>query len=158
MHRSKLLLSLILTLCACSPSPACGETLYRPDADEDARPWTFWYWMHGAVSRRGITADLEAMRYEGLGGCYLMPIYGPDRAPELGGTLRQLTPEWWQMVNFALHEADRLGLKIGMHICTGNKLQGLPSERKNQLNFFSEGKANFKIPFTNQGKTLHNFL
>ncbi len=82
--------------------------------------------MHGAVSRRGITADLEAMRYEGLDGCYLMPIYGPDRAPELGGTLRQLTPEWWQMVDFALHEADRLGLKIGMHICDGFALAGGP--------------------------------
>ena len=28
---------------------------------QEARPWTFWYWMFGAVTPEGITADLEAM-------------------------------------------------------------------------------------------------
>ena len=41
---------------------------------EDADSWCFWYWMYGAVSREGITADLEAMKQVGLGGAYLMPI------------------------------------------------------------------------------------
>ena len=93
---------------------------------DDAKPWTFWYWMNGAVTREGITADLEAMAEIGLEGCYLMPIYGIERAPQLGGTIRQGTPEWWQMVDFALHEADRLELKIGMHICDGFALAGGP--------------------------------
>ncbi|MBR0036031.1 MAG: DNA-binding protein [Bacteroidales bacterium] len=92
----------------------------------EAKPWCFWYWMHGAVTREGITTDLEAMHDVGLGGCYLMPIYGPDRQPELGGTLRQGTDEWWQMVDFALQEAARLNLKVGMHICDGFALAGGP--------------------------------
>ena len=29
---------------------------------DEAKPWTFWYWMFGAVSKEGITADLEAMK------------------------------------------------------------------------------------------------
>ena len=41
---------------------------------EEAKPWTFWYWMFGAVSEEGIKADLEAMKEVGLGGAYLMPI------------------------------------------------------------------------------------
>ena len=41
---------------------------------EDADSWCFWYWMYGAVSREGITADLEAMKQVGLGGAYRMPI------------------------------------------------------------------------------------
>lgn len=93
---------------------------------DEARPWTFWYWMNGAVTREGITADLEAMANAGLGGCYLMPIYDVDKAPELGGTLHQGTKEWWQMVDYSLREADRLGLKIGMHICDGFALAGGP--------------------------------
>ena len=98
-----------------------SHTIYN-----EAKPWCFWYWMHGAVSREGITADLEAMQNAGLGGCYLMPIYGPDRQPELGGTLRQGTEAWWQMVDFALQEAARLDLKVGMHICDGFALAGGP--------------------------------
>ena len=93
---------------------------------DDAKPWTFWYWMNGAVTKEGITRDLEAMAEIGLEGCYLMPVYGVDQAPELGGTVRQGSPEWWQMVDFALHEADRLRLKVGMPICDGFALAGGP--------------------------------
>ena len=28
---------------------------------DEAKPWTFWYWMYGAVSKEGITADLDSM-------------------------------------------------------------------------------------------------
>lgn len=93
---------------------------------DDAKPWTFWYWMNGAVTQEGITADLEAMAEVGLEGCYLMPIYGVDQAPDLGGTIRQGSKEWWQMVDYSLKEADRLGLKIGLHICDGFALAGGP--------------------------------
>ena len=41
-------------------------------------PWTFWYWMYGAVSKDGIKADLKCMKDIGLGGCYLMPIRGTN--------------------------------------------------------------------------------
>ena len=27
-----------------------------------ASPWVFWYWHQAAISRQGITADLEAMK------------------------------------------------------------------------------------------------
>ena len=29
---------------------------------EESRPWVFWYWMQGAVTKEGITADIEAMK------------------------------------------------------------------------------------------------
>lgn len=51
-------------------------------AEDTAKPWTFWYWMYGAVSEQGIKADLQAMKDVGLGGCYLMPIRGAAEHPE----------------------------------------------------------------------------
>lgn len=93
---------------------------------EEAKPWTFWYWMYGAVSREGITADLQAMAQAGLGGAYLMPIRGVEEGKQYNGTVQQLTPEWWEMVDFSMQEADRLGLKLGMHICDGFALAGGP--------------------------------
>ena len=50
-------------------------------ADTD-KPWTFWYWMYGAVTEEGIKADLKAMKDVGLGGCYLMPIRGSEERTE----------------------------------------------------------------------------
>jgi hypothetical protein len=90
-----------------------------------ARPWVFWYWNKGAISREGITADLEAMRDAGLGGAYLMTIKGPD--PKLWDPpVVQLTPEWWAMIRHAISEADRLGLEIAMHVCDGFATAGGP--------------------------------
>lgn len=93
---------------------------------EDADSWCFWYWMYGAVSREGITADLEAMKQVGLGGAYLMPIKDTEQGKEFNGTVRQLSPQWWEMLRFSMQEADRLGLKLGMHICDGFALAGGP--------------------------------
>lgn len=93
---------------------------------DEAKPWTFWYWMYGAVSKEGITADLEAMKHAGLGGTYLMPIRGVKEGGQYNGKAQQLTPEWWEMVRFSMEEADRLGLKLGMHICDGFALAGGP--------------------------------
>jgi hypothetical protein len=93
---------------------------------QSARPWVFWYWMHGAVSREGITADLEAMKEVGIGGAYLMTIKDTSSAIPFQPTVRQLTPEWWAMVKFAMQEAKRLGLQLGMHVSDGFALAGGP--------------------------------
>ena len=93
---------------------------------QEARPWTFWYWMFGAVTPEGITADLEAMHRVGLGGAYLMPIKGVEQGPQYEGKAQQLTPEWWRMVTHSMKEADRLGMQLGMHICDGFALAGGP--------------------------------
>lgn len=119
------LLSIIFVGCGTRQNMPTEEQSVRYTAD-DARPWTFWYWMYGAVTPEGITADLEAMKQVGLGGAYLMPIKGVDQGPEYEGQAQQLTPEFWEMVDHSMKEAKRLGLRLGMHICDGFALAGGP--------------------------------
>lgn len=97
-----------------------------PVAD-NAKPWTFWYWMFGAVSKPGIHADLIGMKNVGLGGCYLMPIRSAAMRPEYKGEARQLSPKFWEMVDYSFQQADSLGLDMGIHICDGFALAGSPS-------------------------------
>ena len=82
--------------------------------------------MQAAVSRAGITADLEAMKQNGIGGAYLMSIKGATNPPLINPPIVQLTPEWWAMVKFAMQEANRLGLKLAMHDSDGFALAGGP--------------------------------
>jgi hypothetical protein len=93
---------------------------------ESAKPWVFWYWMQGAVSREGITADLQAMKQVGIAGAYLMPIKGPANPPFITPSINQLSPEWWAMVKFTMQEADRIGVKLAMHDSDGFALAGGP--------------------------------
>ena len=96
------------------------------------KPWTFWYWMYGAVSKDGIKADLKCMKDIGLGGCYLMPIRGtndkgaPQNPPQGGKWAEALSPHFWEMVDYAFQQADSLGLQMGIHICDGFALAGGP--------------------------------
>jgi hypothetical protein len=91
-----------------------------------AKPWVFWYWMNAAVTPEGLTADLEAMQQAGIGGAYLMPIRGAGDKPLVTPPAEQLSPRWWAMVRHAMKEADRLGLKLAMHVSDGFALAGGP--------------------------------
>ena len=121
-------LSLLAWTAACPADAQQTRSLREQfqNPSDEAKPWTFWYWMYGVVSKEGITADLEAMKHAGLGGTYLMPIKGIHEGAQYDGKAQQLTPEWWEMVRFSMEEADRLGLKLGMHICDGFALAGGP--------------------------------
>lgn len=91
-----------------------------------AKPWVVWYWMHGAVSKEGITADLEAMKEVGIGGAYLMTVKDTTSRIPFQPQVRQLTAEWWKLIGHALQEAKRLKLEIGVHISDGFALAGGP--------------------------------
>jgi hypothetical protein len=94
--------------------------------EETAKPWVFWYWMHGAVTKEAITADLEAMKEAGLGGAYIFSIRDVPEPPLFEPSYRTMTPGWWGMVNHAVSEAGRLGLKLGMNSCDGFTAAGGP--------------------------------
>lgn len=100
-------------------------TAFQPTI-ESSRPWVYWYWMQSAYSKEGITADLEAMKQAGIGGAYLMTIKGPSNPPLMDPPVLQLSPEFWNLVKFALTEADRLGVKIAFHPADGFAVAGGP--------------------------------
>jgi hypothetical protein len=81
-----------------------------------ARPWVFWFWGNGWLSREGITADLEAMRCAGIGGALIMETgqsYGGS------GPYRFLSDEWREIWKHMLAEAARRGIEINMHQSPG---------------------------------------
>ncbi|RKD15228.1 DNA-binding protein [Pelobium manganitolerans] len=94
--------------------------------NQNAKPLVMWYWVKAGVSKAGITADLEAMKQAGIGGAYLAFIQSGKNNPPYTPIAEQLSPEWWEMVTFAVAEAKRLDLKITMHVSDGFALAGGP--------------------------------
>jgi hypothetical protein len=80
-----------------------------------ARPWVYWFWVHGNVTREGITADLEAMGKAGIGGVLIMEVIQAEPA----GPVHRGSPEWFEMFKHACAEADRLGLDVNINNSTG---------------------------------------
>lgn len=80
-----------------------------------ARPWVYWFWMDGNLTREGITADLEAMQRAGIGGMIIMEVdVGIPRGP-----VKFMSPEWRQLFKHVVREAERLGLQITLNAGPG---------------------------------------
>lgn len=118
------LVLIVLGLFSCK-QPREAVSYFKP-TQETAKPWVYWYWMKSAYSKEGITADLEAIKSAGIAGAYLMTIKGPDEPPLIDPPILQLSDEFWDMVHWALTEADRLGLKIAFHAADGFAVAGGP--------------------------------
>lgn len=88
---------------------------------QSAKPWVFWFWMNGNVTKEGITADLEAMQQTGIGGTVMMRLrwYGPPP-----GKIDFNTPEWLDIYAHAANESKRLWLGMSLHQCDGYATAG----------------------------------
>ena len=78
---------------------------------QSAKPWVYWFWLDGNITREGITADLEAMKRVGVGGVLIMEV--AQGTPP--GPVRFASPDWRELFKFMLTEAKRLGLEVNMN-------------------------------------------
>ena len=95
--------------------------------NDEAKPWTFWNWKYGSVSRPGIHADLTGMKNVGMGGIWLMPVREAGECLEFQDGVAQLSPEFWKMMDYSFQLADSLDFDMGIHVLPGNPLV-LPAE------------------------------
>src|ERR1044072_4221709 len=92
-----------------SAEPDLETAFTRPP--DDARPWVYWFWSDGNLTRAGITADLEAMQRVGIGGVLIMDV--DQNVPK--GPVTFMSSAWREMFTFAVAEARRLGLQVNMN-------------------------------------------
>jgi hypothetical protein len=71
---------------------------------ESTRPWCYWYWMSGNISKEGINKDLEAMSKVGIGTAFIGNI---GLTAPLKGSVKVLSEEWWDMMVHTVREAAR---------------------------------------------------
>lgn len=100
-----------------SAAPDLAERWRNPP--RDAHLAAYWYWMGGAVTKEGITADLTAMKQGGIGRAAMFSIGKSGKTPQVTPPADALTPTWWAMVEHAAIEAERLGIELAMNMCDG---------------------------------------
>ncbi len=98
----------LLTVPCLGRADELAQNFFKPPPE--ARPWVYWYFMDGMMTREGMTADLEAMKRAGIGGAIFLEVnIGLPRGP-----VEFMSPQWQELVEYACKEADRLGLQIAM--------------------------------------------
>lgn len=95
----------------------------------DVRPWCYWWWQNGHADEKSITSDLESMARLGFGGVLMSDARGywddDDHVFTAPAEIEVMSPEWRRLVQFAIRECRRLGLKFTMNVATcGGALKG----------------------------------
>ena len=99
---------LAMPLAAAPAADLLDAGFVQPPAS--AKPWVYWYFMDGNLTREGMSADLEAMKQAGIGGAIFLEVnIGIPRGP-----VDFMSAQWQALVAQAIHEADGLGIQIAL--------------------------------------------
>ena len=79
-----------------------------------ARPRAYWAWMNGNVSLSQLTRDLEEMKDKGLSGLDIFDIGARDPEGVVPDGPAFLGEESVEAICYAIREATRLGLELGL--------------------------------------------
>ncbi len=133
-----------------------------------SRVHTWWHWVDGMISKEGITKDLESMKQQGITQTTIFNLGFSQNEGRLPGKDFQVkkvdfvTTEWFGMFEWALQEAKRLGITIGVHNCDGWSESGGPwiTPEMSMKKFVytktfitpgNKGKIKLDKPFCNNG-------
>lgn len=135
MRRTFVLLLAAVLSCAMAKGQDAAVSIHSLARDFAApqmeyRPYVWWHWMGCNFSKEGITKDLEAMARAGIGGATIFNLssavmeseYHLKNNPWPERTYR--SDYYWEALEWAAAEAERLGLKIGLHNCPGYSTTG----------------------------------
>lgn len=113
-----------------------ADELYCPFGDSDIGkfkspakvfyPETWFHYIGGNVSIKGITTDLEAIANAGFSGVQLFHGQFGGPWPGVDPQIACLSPLWDGMVKHTAEESSRLGLRFTMQNCPGWAMSGGP--------------------------------
>jgi hypothetical protein len=125
-----------IVLFAQSPVVPSSVDLSRPFGQHDItafrnppqiyHPQTWFHFIGGNVSKKGITADLEAIANAGISGIQLFHGQFGGPWPGVEPQIACLSPMWDDAVKYTAQECRRLGLHFTMQNCPGWAMSGGP--------------------------------
>jgi hypothetical protein len=109
--------TLLLLLVFCHSIVAAQGDLSRGFADppDVAKPWIYWWWLNGYATEDGIIRDLDAMQQLGISGALVFHA-GEGPTPK---HVEFMSPPWRELFRFAVEEAAKRRIEIGLNICAG---------------------------------------
>ena len=90
---------------------------YKLIKDRTSQAGSRWWWLGSAVTKPGLTWQMEQMASHGIGTLEITPLYGVQGNE--ANNISFLSPEWMKMLEYTINEGKRLGIQIDMNLGTG---------------------------------------
>lgn len=115
----------ILPFFTLAQSASISNNVFK-NPNDSTRLHTWWHWVQGNITTTGITKDLEAMHKNGIVQATILNVGLLYNAYPIPKKVIFDSPDWYNMFTWALKEAKRLNIKIGVHNCDGWSSSGGP--------------------------------
>jgi len=102
---------------SCSTNQQNNFNVEWPSVNDVTHPWTRWWWHGSAVTKEGLTTNMEEIKNAGFGGVEVTSIYGTKGYEEEDISFQ--SPQWMNIIKFTLDEGERLGLGIDLANASG---------------------------------------
>lgn len=90
------------------------------DPPSSYRPFVRWWWNGDKVRKEELARELHLLKEAGIGGVEINPIKFPELADDMGiPSIRWLSSEWIDMLQFTFSEAKSLGLICDLLVGSG---------------------------------------
>jgi hypothetical protein len=106
------LVAAVLTASGPAEDRLAAEFAAPPDS---AKPWVYWWWLNGYVTKDGMVRDLDTMKRLGISGAL---VFHAGSGPTPKQTDFMSRP-WRDLFRFAVEEAGKRRIEIGLNICAG---------------------------------------
>ena len=110
----------------CLPLGAQDDPFQHPP--QEARPYVWWHWINGNITKDGIRKDLEWMDRAGIGGLHQFDAGGAmmQGIPPVVEPVPYLGDKWKKAFSYAVTLADSLGMEMGIASAPGWSSTGGP--------------------------------
>ena len=120
-----LVFAFLLSANVCSSQATFSKNAFlNPPNSVKVHAW--WHWVDDAITKEGITKDLESMKKGGISQATILNVSLFDQKDFGVPQIKFNTPEWYRMFQWSLKEANRLGITLGAHNCDGWSSSGGP--------------------------------
>ncbi|HZH66004.1 MAG TPA: glycosyl hydrolase [Flavisolibacter sp.] len=120
-----LVFAFLLSANVCSSQATFSKNAFlNPPNSVKVHAW--WHWVDDAITKEGITKDLESMKKGGISQATILNVSLFNQKDFGVPQIKFNTPEWYRMFQWSLKEANRLGITLGAHNCDGWSSSGGP--------------------------------
>lgn len=112
-----IVLSAVLFGAATAFAQSLHEQFLSPPLE--TRPGAFWPWLNGNTDRDRLVYDLQQMKEKGMSGAEIWDVEALRKDQDIPAGPEFLSPESVDTIRFALSEAKKLRLRMGMIASSG---------------------------------------
>jgi hypothetical protein len=106
----------------------------------------YWWWFNGLMNKEGISRDLREFKLKGIGNVLLVNSAGGLAGVPYPQGVKFLSEEWKELYRFALQEADKYGIEVGVNLSSGWCMGGPWIKPENAGRWFLQSKLELKGP------------